>query len=308
MDGRELVNQLLDFSSGDPEIEACSPFLELGAYEAMWMQPNASFKTLREAFKRSGAVNPSELIAEDEARSCANQVLSAASKRGLLHFGLRLSNDVDFPIQALDAVEQPKLLYYAGKWDLIHSPKRVAVVGARKVSEDGRRRTKHLVRRLVDHEYTIFSGLAAGVDAEAHKTALEFGGHTVAVLGTPLSCFYPRENESLQKRLARDHLIVSQVPTLRYLATHAKNPTANRHFFPIRNSLMSALTEATVIVEASDTSGTLAQARAALGQGRRLFILNSCFENSALSWPRKFEQMGAVRIRDFDELMAELEA
>lgn len=302
------MNQLLNFSSGDSEIGVFSPFLELGAYEAMWLQPKASFKTLREAFQCSGAIHPSELVEEDEARHCANQVLSAARERGLSQFGLRLSSDFDFPAHVLDAVEEPKLLYYAGKWDLIHSPKRVAVVGARKVSEDGLKRTRQLVRRLVDHEYTIFSGLAAGVDAEAHKTALEHGGQTVAVLGTPLSCFYPPQNESLQKRLARDHLIVSQVPTLRYLATHAKNPTANRHFFPIRNSLMSALTEATVIVEASDTSGTLAQARAALSQGRRLFILNSCFENSALSWPQKFEEMGAVRIRDFDELMANLEA
>ena len=302
------MNQVLNFSSNDPEIGVFSPFLELGAYEAMWMQPKASFKTLREVFQGSGAIHPSELVEEDEAINCAHQVLSAGRERGLSQFGLRFSNDIDFPAHALDAVERPKLLYYAGKWDLIHSPKRIAVVGARKVSEDGRKRTRKLVRRLVDYGFTVFSGLAAGVDEEAHRTVVESGGQTVAVLGTPLCCFYPRQNELLQKTLARDHLIVSQVPTLRYLATHAKNPTANRHFFPIRNSLMSALTEATVIVEASDTSGTLAQARAALSQGRRLFILNSCFENSALSWPRKFEEMGAVRIRDFDELMADLDA
>ena len=69
---------------------------------------------------------------------------------------------------------------------------------------------------------------------------------------------------------------------------------------------MSALTEATIIVEASDTSGTLTQARAALHQGRKLFILNSCFERPGLTWPERFEKQGAIRVRDFDDLWSAL--
>ena len=76
----------------------------------------------------------------------------------------------------------------------------------------------------------------------------------------------------------------------------------NRLFFPERNVTMSALTEATVIVEAGETSGTLIQARAALHQGRKLLILESCFQNRALTWPERFEKKGAIRVRDYDDI------
>ncbi|MDH8206440.1 DNA-processing protein DprA, partial [Klebsiella pneumoniae] len=77
----------------------------------------------------------------------------------------------------------------------------------------------------------------------------------------------------------------SQVPFQRYLDQDYRS---NRIFFPERNITMSALTKATIIVEASDTSGTLTQARAALAQGRKLFILESCFQNPSISWPAKY--------------------
>ena len=71
---------------------------------------------------------------------------------------------------------------------------------------------------------------------------------------------------------------------------------------------MSALTQATIIVEAGETSGTLTQAKAAIEQGRKLFILNSCFENPSLSWPKKFEERGAIRVREYDDIRRELVA
>jgi DNA processing protein len=80
---------------------------------------------------------------------------------------------------------------------------------------------------------------------------------------------------------------VSEVPFVRYATEHWK---LRRLYFPARNETMSALSEATVIVEASDTSGTLTQARAALKQGRKLFILDSCFDNPNISWPKRFEE------------------
>ena len=76
----------------------------------------------------------------------------------------------------------------------------------------------------------------------------------------------------------------------------------NRVFFPERNKTMSALTEATIIVEAGETSGTLIQARAALQQGRKLFILDNCFKNPDLTWPEKYAKKGAIRVRDYDDV------
>lgn len=84
-------------------------------------------------------------------------------------------------------------------------------------------------------------------------------------------------------------------------------PPQNRLFFPERNVTMSALTEATVIVEAGETSGTLTQARAALHQGRKLFILDSCFKDARLTWPARFEAEGAIRVTRMDDIWAALD-
>ncbi len=149
------------------------------------------------------------------------------------------------------------------------------------------------------NRFGIVSGLAKGIDTVAHTTAIESNGVTIAVIGTPLNATYPPENAELQHRIAKDFLLISQVPVVRY-----SNQTyrGNRLFFPERNITMSALTEATVIVEASETSGTLTQARAALAQGRKLFILDSCFQNPNLTWPKRFQEQGAFRVRDFDDI------
>ena len=101
------------------------------------------------------------------------------------------------------------------------------------------------------------------------------------MIGTPLHTVYPRENLLLQREIAQNHLLISQVPF--YLYTR-QDYRKNRFFFLERNKTMSALSQATVIVEASETSGTLSQAEAALQQGRKLFILNSCFEYG-MEWP-----------------------
>lgn len=162
---------------------------------------------------------------------------------------------------------------------------------------------RKLARALIERDFVVVSGLAAGIDTAAHEAALDAGAPTIAVIGTPVSDCYPAENRPLQNLIAREHLLISQVPVLRY---HRQEPPRNRYFFPERNVTMSALTEATIIVEASDTSGTLTQARAALHQRRKLFILNSCFDKPGLTWPSRFEKQGAIRVRDFDDLWGPL--
>ena len=102
--------------------------------------------------------------------------------------------------------------------------------------------------------FTIVSGLAKGIDAAAHKTAIKQKGRTIAVLGTPLNTYYPKENSKLKNFIAHRHLLISQVPFVRY---SKQSPFGNKLFFPERNKTMSALTEVTVIIEASGTSGTL---------------------------------------------------
>lgn len=281
-----------------------SPFREMAAYEALWTEQGATFKTIADKFRNAqGCVLPSELVSDSTIETFKSKMKNILDRYKVEDFGVRVHGAGEYPEKLRDARHPIEVLYYQGWWDLVNTPS-VAVVGSRKVSEEGVRRTRKLVKCLVSDGFTIVSGLAEGVDTCAHRTALEMGGKTIAVIGTPLSHNYPKQNVDLQKTIRENYLLISQVPFQRYLDQDYRS---NRIFFPERNITMSALTKATIIVEASDTSGTLTQARAALAQGRKLFILESCFQNSSISWPAKYEAQGAIRVRDYDDIRNNLD-
>ena len=284
------------------EARAISPLLELGAYEALWENRETSFKTLSEKFSAQPGALPSDFVPGQKARENAAFVRRHFEKADIGHFGVRVHGAGEYPEKLRDAAFPVELLYYQGWWDLVDS-RSVAVVGTRKPTQDGLARTRRLVRELVKDDFTIVSGLAAGVDTAAHEAAIDAGGRTIAVIGTPLSHVYPRENADLQRRIAKDFLVISQVPLRRY---ESQDFRLNRFFFPERNITMSALTEATIIVEAGETSGTLIQARAALQQGRKVFILDSCFQNKRLTWPQRFADKGAIRVVDYNDIRKHL--
>ncbi|MDH3668819.1 MAG: DNA-protecting protein DprA [Paracoccaceae bacterium] len=293
------MNQL---ALSDSKFDAISPLIELGAYEAIWLEHGATFKRLADRFRADPSALPSDLIDRTTALECAKKVLEALNGAGVERFGVRINKAGDYPSKLRDAKNPVELLYYQGTWEL--SEKRgLCIVGSRKASEDGQRRAARLARELVSRDFAVVSGLATGIDTAAHTAALEAGGHTIAVIGTPLGHYYPKENRELQDRIAKEHLLISQVPVLRY----AQEPFRHkRNYFPERNATMSALTEGTIIVEAGDTSGTLTQARAAMFQGRKLFILENCFHRKDISWPAHYEAQGAVRVRDPDDIWSAL--
>lgn len=175
-------------------------------------------------------------------------------------------------------VKDDTTVYYSGDASLLKRPC-VAIVGTRQVSDLGRQRTIRLARGLVDAGITVVSGLAYGVDATAHRTAIDRGGKTIAVIGTPLNKASPSENANMQEEIYRDHLLISQF---------AMGEKTSRASFPQRNKLMATLSDATVVMEASDTSGTLHQAAECTKLGRWLFIARSVVEDKNLTWPAKF--------------------
>jgi len=292
----------LNLSSPDGAANAISPLRELGAYEALWDAKGASFKTLSERFEKEPGALPSDFVPRARAEKYAEYVVRRFKETGVTHYGIRVHSAGEYPQKLRDADHPVELLYYRGFWDLVYS-RSVAIVGTRNPSPEGLARARKLVRHLVADGFTIVSGLAAGVDTEAHQTALDSNGRTIAVIGTPLSFAYPRTNAALQERIGKDFLVISQVPVHRW---EKQDHRWNRSFFPARNITMSALTEGTVIVEAGETSGTLIQARAALKQGRKLFILDSNFSNSAITWPAKYEAMGAIRVRTYSDVKRHL--
>jgi DNA processing protein len=294
----------LDFIEKDFSERAVSPFMELGAYESLWDEQNASFKSIAAKFSKQQGAVPSDFVSPARAFAYANEVHATLKSAGIDNYGVRVHGAGDYPERLRIADHPIELLYFQGWWELVNSPRSVAVVGTRKPSTDGLARTRRLVKSLLEHDFTIVSGLAAGVDTAAHTAAIELGGRTIAVLGTPLSKSYPASNAKLQKEIAEHHLLISQVPVKRY--SSQKNPTSNNFFFPERNITMSALTDATIIVEAGETSGTLVQARHALKQGRPVFILENNFGNPELNWPHAFEERGAIRVADFDDIRRHL--
>ena len=228
----------------------------------------------------------------------AKKAMDTLHKAHINQFGIRIASEGDFPSKLLDARPAPFFLYYQGFWNFMESPS-VSVVGTRKPTAEGIKRTQKLVKNLVKDGYTVVSGLAIGIDTAAHETAIAEGGATIAVLGTPLHQQYPSQNKALRKKIAENYLVISQFPI---------SAKTQPWFFTERNKLMSAMTEATIIVEASNTSGTKVQAKAALdqGKGRKLFILNSCFEQKDLTWPAEFAAKGAIRIKDYQEIKQHL--
>jgi len=278
-----------------------SPLREMGAYEALWDKDGASFKSISQVLNQSDAM-PSELVEPDVAKQYGSQVVSAISGANIGRFGVRVSGTEDYPSKLKDAEYPARILYYRGWWDLVYS-RCVSVVGTRAPSLEGLRRTRKLVRALVEDNFTVVSGLARGIDRAVHQTTIEEGGRTIAVIGTPIHRVYPAENRVLQEKIAREHLLISPVPVSRW---QRQQPKQNRIFFPERNIIMSALTDATVIVEAGETSGTLIQARHALKQGRKLFILDNCFNNTSITWPQRFLEAGAIRVREYSDIKQHL--
>jgi DNA processing protein len=292
----ELALEAKDFAA-----RAISPLRELGAYEALWDRPDTTFKTLSEKFAARPDALPSDFVPAAKAREYADFVQRRFQEAEVTRYGVRVHGAGEYPQKLRDAAHPIELLYYQGWWDLADS-RSVAVVGTRSPTPDGIARTQKLVKALVKDDFTIVSGLAAGIDTATHGTAIAQGGRTIAVIGTPLSQAYPRENAALQRKIASEFLLISQVPVRRY---ERQDYRKNRLFFPERNITMSALTEATIIVEAGETSGTLIQARAALHQRRKLFILDNCFRKG-LTWPQKFADKGAVRVVDYDDIRRHL--
>ncbi len=173
---------------------------------------------------------------------------------------------------------KPSTVYLAGARRLLEMPA-VSIVGTREVSEAGRLRAYRLARELASSGVLVMSGLARGVDTAALSGAMHAGGCVCAVIGTPLDKAYPNENALLQENIYARHLLISPF---------AMGEVVYRGNFPKRNRVMAALSDATVIVEASDTSGTLHQAAECQRLGRWLFIMKSVAENPSLTWPQSF--------------------
>ena len=192
------------------------------------------------------------------------------------------------PLNEVERKFAPERLFVAGNEGLLMSGRRVSIVGSRRATPDAIRRTRRLARILVSRGVTIASGLAEGIDTAAHTAAIECGGRTVAVLGTPVDRAYPKANSDLHREIVASHVAVSQFPP--------GAPVRPRNF-PLRNRTMALLSDATVIVAAGEKSGTVHQGWEALRLGRDLLLLES-LARSNIGWVGELADYGAEVLGD----------
>lgn len=191
----------------------------------------------------------------------ADQLIAAAAQRGQRALALGAPA---YPARLLQIPDPPPVLWVRGDPAALSAPRMVALVGARAATRGGLAMAADLAAGLAAAGVTVVSGLARGVDGAAHQAALAQGGTSVGVLGSGLDRLYPVEHAELAADLADRGAVVSEYP--------ADTP-ALPHHFPLRNRIISGLTAAVVVVEASEKSGSLITAMAALEQGREVMAV-----------------------------------
>ncbi len=172
-------------------------------------------------------------------------------------------DDPRYPESLSLIIDPPPVLFLKGALEPLQRPA-IAVVGARRASELGRRFAFSLSTRLAAQGLTVISGLALGVDGAAHEGCLRGGGPTIAVLGTGLDVVYPAAHRHLSEKIIENGALLTEFPP---------GAGPDKHHFPRRNRLVSGLSQGVVVVEAGERSGSLITARLALEQGREVFAV-----------------------------------
>jgi DNA processing protein len=222
------------------------------------------------------------------------ELASAASE------GIKITTvlDNDYPLNLRTIYNLPPFLFYRGKLDAEQDGRSVAVVGTREATPEGLSRAKRMARLLSERGITVLSGLALGIDTQAHLATLEAGGRTVSVLGSGLRQIYPKENRDLAERIAETGALVSQ------FWLDAKPTT---YSFPRRNVTMSGMGQGTVVIEASKTSGAKMQARLAQEHGKLVFLISHLVTQQ--KWAQSYlKRPRVMEVKDVEDIISQLDS
>lgn len=175
--------------------------------------------------------------------------------------------DADYPRLLLEIPSPPPVLYYRGVVQLQENQgikPMVSIVGTREPTDYGKRWTHKISTALAKHGFTVVSGMAAGIDTQAHRGCLEAGGRTLAILGTGVDLIYPPQNRNLYEQIQQQGLVLSEYPA---------GTRANRVHFPQRNRIIAGLSRAVLVMEAPSKSGALITAYQANDFCRDVYVL-----------------------------------
>jgi DNA processing protein len=269
---------------------AAAKLLEnFGSPQAVFGAPRSALERLR---LRPEAVE--SIVAKDQHDKAAEEIERVQSTGG----DVLILDDGIYPPLLREIFDPPITLYVKGNWKECLDNPCVAVVGSRKCSTYGQNAATMLARDLAKRGVTIVSGLARGIDAAAHRGALEGGGRTVAVMGTGLDQIYPRDhNKLVEDILARGGAVVSEFP----LAT----PPAPQNF-PYRNRVISGLSLGVLLVEAAENSGSLITARLAMEQNREVWAVpGNITSRNSFGTNYLIKGAGAKLVQQWQDVVAE---
>jgi DNA processing protein len=205
--------------------------------------------------------------------------------------------DETYPKRLKEIEQPPPVLYVRGDYlpDDLYA---VAIVGTRRVTAYGRQITEELSSYLAANGITVISGLARGVDAIAHQTALKAGGRTIGVLGSGVDKIYPPEHRQLAEQIMMGHGAI--------VSDYAPGTPPDASNFPPRNRIISGLSLAVVVIEAGETSGALITAEFAAEQGREIFAVPGSILAPQSKGTNKLIQKGALPLLSVNDLMQAL--
>ena len=208
-----------------------------------------------------------------------------------------IPGDADFPQGLTSIFDPPTVLYIKGDWRPVDSLA-LAMVGTRRPTAYGQAAAERLARDLAGAGITLVSGLARGIDTVVHTAALRYKTRTLGVLGSGLGRFYPPENKPLMERMAAQGAVLSEFPM---------HFPPDRGHFPRRNRLISGLSLAVLVVEASEGSGSLITARLAAEQGRDVFAVPGPIFSKGSFGPHYLLKQGARLVESVEDILEEIE-
>jgi DNA processing protein len=226
-------------------------------------------------------------------RSRAAAALARAATSDLASISWR---DPVYPSALAAIVDPPFVLWTRGSHSTLDGPA-VAIVGSRAASPYALAVAERLASDLASQGIVVVSGLARGVDSAAHRGALAGGGTTVAVLGSGADVIYPIEHASLARDIERSGIVMSEL---------VPGTPPHRHFFPLRNRIISGLSRAVVVIEAGQRSGSLITARAALDQGRDVLAVPGNILDGRNRGAHALLKDGAKIVESADDILEEL--
>jgi DNA processing protein len=201
-----------------------------------------------------------------------------------------------YPPLLEEIFDPPLILYARGHLEALEKPS-IAIVGTRKPTIYGLQMAQGIATDLGSRGISVVSGLARGIDAAAHRGCLEANGITIAVLGCGIDVVYPREHRQLTQKILQNGLLLSEFPP-------GTSPAPQN--FPIRNRIISGLALGTLIVEASEYSGSLITARLTMEQNREVFALPGNLTSPQSFGPNYLIKQGAKLVQTWRDIVEEL--